>query len=244
MAKIIEAKNITQQDMYHQFFGIKENPKRYVAKIYKENAGYLKFEKSVVIPTDLYPLYNNDFEVFNNENCTKCEDVRILECFDNVEWNQGHCYQMADDLKAGLMKEGYDAKIYVGWLFVSPDTTPIHHAWVMIGNSLLDLQDDWTTICYNSDNFKGKTIDECRLLLADFHVFCKENNIPNSVRCSPVGIPSSTYYYVGCEVPNGECGREEYRRLLDRYPNHDCASRCINNSGITKTQLITQIKLL
>ena len=234
-----EIKEMSIKEVFDTFFIIKENPKRLVAKLHGlDKKNEIKFLKSVIVPTTMYPLSCSDFRIFNHFNCKKCDDEKILECFNKVHYESGHCYRMADELKGYLVNAGYDAKIYVGWLFPSFMETPIHHAWVVVGDCVLDLQDDWNMINANNEKFEGKNIGECRNLLADFKNYCQRNKIPHSIRCAPVGIPYIRFYYIGCEVSCGEVGRIEYRNLVKKYPKHDCEKMCINNSGITISQLI------
>lgn len=233
--------DFTYADAYKNFFKVKENPDRLVAKIYEADGEKdIKFKESIIIPTERYPLCDTKFRVFHNGNCKICKDEEILKCFDETKYEQGHCYQMADELKERLVKAGYDAKIYIGWLFPNPTETPIHHAWVVIDDYVLDLQDDMCVIKANWKMFEGKTTDECRYLLAEFHTYCIKNKVPNSTRCAPVGLPSAEYYYIGSEAECGDIGRKEYNLLLRKFPDHDCGKRIADKSGATLGQMITK----
>lgn len=238
---MIVPKDFTYADAYEKFFKVKENPDRLVAKLYSAcGKEEIKFKKSIIIPTEQYPLSKSEFRVFHHGNCKVCEDEKILKCFDETKYEQGHCYQMADELKLRLIKAGYDAKIYVGWLFPNPMETPIHHAWIVVDDYVLDLQDDMCVIKANWEMFEGKTTEECRYLLAEFHTYCYKNKVPHSTRCAPVGLPCVEYYYIGSEVECGDVGRKEYNQLLRKYPNHDCGKRIVDKSGATRGQILTK----
>lgn len=205
---------------------------RVVVKLYDGNT----FKKSIVIPTSYYPL-NEKYEVFTKNNTEIVSDDKILGIFDEVKYKIGFCYSNSKQLYQKLVAQAIDAKVYCGWLFVGAAEYPVHHCWVVVnGKHLLDLGDDFTVMLsgQNAENFKNASIAETRRLTADFARASK--NVPNRVRCAPVGTPTPFLLYVGCEC-DAERGREIYNQLLKRYPNHECERNCDRN-GLNETQRI------
>lgn len=198
------------------------------------------FKKSVLIPTAYYPL-NGKFRVFNNQNTRRLADPEVAEIFNSIPYRIGFCYQNTQMLTDALTAKGYDAHSYVGWLFTADSECPIHHCWCVLENDIvLDLSDDYTLMLsgQNGENFKGKSKEEAQELLADFREAAR--NVPNSIRCSPVGIPTSIFYYVGSEC-DPEQGRRIYNMLVAEYPDHECQRNC-NRDGINQTQAILKAR--
>lgn len=206
----------------------KEN--KVVVKLRDRDGSYLD---SCIIPTDLYPL-NNKYEVFTYRNTKPVLDEAVLKIFDKVKYQIGHCYTNTENLVEALCEAGYDAKSYVGWLFVAAAVYPIHHCWVVLnGESVLDLSDDHTMLLHNFKHFDNlKDINEARIALAEFHEAAKQQ--PNSVRCQQVGTPSINYLYVGCPCPP-DAGKLIYNNMMRRYPNHPTA-RNVDKQGFNPTQ--------
>lgn len=181
-----------------------------------------KFEGSVIIPTSYYPL-NGQYEIFTQENTEVLEDEKVLALIDSVEYQIGHCYQNSRLIADTLVFNGYEVETYVGWLFVD-DAIPIHHCWVKFKDSIIDLSDDFAVL-FNKENamhFQDvKNKEEYVEVLASFQQFVKEYQIPNSVRCCPIGKPHSSLTYIGsaCEP---EEGRKIYNQLIAKYPDHEC----------------------
>lgn len=209
-----------------------------VVKLYNNNG---TFKESCIIPSVRYPLddrnsMNELYEVFTNENTLMIEDKKLLDIFDSVKYEIGHCYQNTDALVEKLKKAGYDAKAYVGWLFLSGASYPIHHCWAVVNNHVLDLADDFS-VKFNENNlkhFEGKSIDEQRLLLADFHKEAEKH--PNSVRCAPVGKITRPLFYVGCECEPNK-GRAIYRKLISTFPDHP-VHKNVGKDNLNQTQRV------
>lgn len=194
------------------------------------------FKKSVIIPTDYYPL-SGEYEVFTYKNTKVVNDEKVLAVFDGVKYRIGCCYGNTQEVVSRLRELGYDAKPYVGWLFTGVTEFPIHHCWcVLDGDKILDLADDFTVMLsgVNGEHFKDKRGDELRELAAAFQMAASK--VPNRVRCQPVGQATPFLLYVGCEC-EPENGRLIYRNLLQRYPHHECERNC-DASGMNATQRV------
>lgn len=210
---------------------------RAVVKLMNEDGNFFK---SIIIPTAYYPL-NGSYEVFTHKNTVQTKDESVLKIFDSVKYHIGHCYSNAEELALRLREKGYDARTYVGWLFTSATDFPIHHCWVILNkNTVLDLSDDFTAMLAgaNGEHFKGKGGKEVRELIADFQIAAVR--VPNSVRCYPVGVPTSFLLYIGCEC-SASGGKVLYNNLVRKYPRHECKRNC-DNSDLNATQRIMRDK--
>lgn len=214
---------------------LRDKEDRAVIKLHDESG---KFIKSVIVPTEYYPL-NGKHEVFTYQNTEAVTDKEILNLFDKVKYEIGYCYQNTFKLCEILQAHGYPARPYVGWLFTNGTQPPVHHCWCVLGNSVLDLADDFTVMLSgaNGKYFKtAKSIEESRELIASFH----ENamNVENHLRCHAVGQATPFLLYVGSECdPN--YGRTIYQRLMDKYPDHECQRNC-DGEGYNATQRIME----
>ena len=102
---------------------LRDKEDRAVIKLHDENG---KFTKSVIVPTDYYPL-NGKHEVFTYQNAEAVTDKEILNLFDKVKYEIGYCYQNTLKLCEILQAHGYPARSYVGWVFTSGTQTPVKH---------------------------------------------------------------------------------------------------------------------
>lgn len=227
----------TFADYYDKFFYINKDG-RFVGKLYKENG---EFVESILIPSEYYPLNDKTYKVFHYKNCTECTDETILKCFDSVKPRSGYCYSMADELSRKLTKFDIEHKIWCGWLFVGAQQ-PVHHCWVTVGEndeSVLDLQDvcNYFELLLNLNKDKGLiNSDEDKInLLVEFNSLRTKNKISNVVACDKVGVPSVRYYYVGCQIGNGDEARKVYNCLIDKHPDHPLNMN-IDKNGMTKIQ--------
>ena len=192
-----------------------------------------QFHKSIIIPTSYYPL-NGKAEIFTYENTEQVKDEKVIEIFDKTKHWIGHCYTDSINLAKNLKECGHPAKTYVGWLFTQ-EVEPIHHAWVMLGNSVLDLTDDYKVMFWgeNGKNFeKAKTEQEYRELVVSFAAAAAKWK--NSQRCGPIGQPTPFLLYIGSECDPDE-GRAIYNDLMAKYPDHECEESCDEN-GVNPTQ--------
>ena len=218
--------------MWHEESGSLKEDKAIVKLKYPDGS----FKCSVIIPTAYYPL-NDEYKVFTYLNTERLLDENVLKIFDKAKYRIGHCYTNAEELCELLVKAGYNAKTYVGWLFTEITEYPVHHCWVVLNdNIVLDLADDFTAMLSGSNGklFEGKNKEEGKELIVSFQKAASK--VPNSIRCSPVGTPTPFLFYVGCEC-SGDEGKEIYRSLMKAYPNHEC-ERNVDFNGYNSTQRV------
>ena len=209
-----------------------------VVKLYDENN---KFVQSIIVPTMYYPL-NDRMKVFHYGNTQKLTEEKTKRIFDEVKYEIGSCYSNTKMLVEKLRKGGINAKSYVGWLFTGQGQTPIHHCWAVVDDStVLDLADDFTVMLSgeNGKNFESlKSKIEWAEMIASFQYAAKE--IKNSIRCSPVGVPTTFLLYVGSECEPDK-GIDIYNQLIRKFPDHECQLN-LDAEGYNPTQRILQKK--
>ena len=211
---------------------IRFKEEKVVAKLHNEDGSH---KMSINIPSAYWPLNGTKYEKFQFNDCALAEDETILEAFDATKYQIGRCYSNSEHLAQNLRERGVDAKIYVGWLFIEKNGVPIHHCWVVVNGSVLDLADDYYVQMANAEQFdKAKNNDERMELIADFQKWARQ--FPNSKRCMPVGRPTPGLLYIGCPC-DPRMGRMIYNNLIDKYPDHVCNSNC-DATGMNATQRV------
>lgn len=210
---------------------VRERSDRVAVKLREADGTYID---SVLIPTERYPLNSDKFEVFPKGNPEAATDERIIEAFNAVKYQMGCCYTNSKNLYEELTKRGVEAKTYVGWLFLSGEDYPTHHCWVVVGDTVLDLSDDFTVMmCGNVEVWKEvESKEDARKLMAQFAAEAK--SVSNAQRCAPLGVPTVGFLYVGSECSPSE-GRQIFNRLMAKYPDHECYKKT-NEVGMTETQ--------
>jgi hypothetical protein len=212
---------------------LREKTSQIVVKRYCED----RFLGSCIIPSVMYPL-GGAYRMFNFRNTEMITDSHMLDIIDRQEYCIGRCYTNTRKVVEALCAEGYSAKSYVGWMFVSGSEPPIHHCWAVVDDiHIVDLADDYTVMLSgtNGERFQAAaTIEEKRELIASFHLEARK--YAHRQRCYPIGVPTPRLLYVGCKC-SPEAGIVEYQRLMKKFPNHEC-QRNTNASGFNPTQAL------
>lgn len=198
---------------------LRVKPDKVVVKLYDKPG---VFKAAVNIPSVMWPL-NGPYELYHANNTEFITDKSVLDIIDAQPYKIGHCYSNAGNVTQALVKAGYDAKTYVGWLFCSIREWPIHHTWTVLdGKYVIDLADEFALASYNHDKFEAaKSEEERRELYVDFHLWASQ--YPHSQRTA-AGRTSPNLLYVGCEC-SPEVGKMMYKSLVAMYPNHPCCER-------------------
>lgn len=197
-----------------------------------------RFIKSVIMPTDMYPLANNDIHVFSDENLEEITDKEVLDVIDQVPYKIGHCYTNSQNIVDALAKVGVEACIYCGWAFVSLSELPFFHCWVMLDDThLIDLANDYIrklNYVYDvyGDESKHFTRDRWRYAFVEATKFL--SSLPNSERCC-IGMADNKIY-VGCPVKNANEARRLYNYLIGKFPNHESIEDVNKNTQRTPLQ--------
>lgn len=248
----------TWGDYYNEFYHIRSNVSteipnhnqrefhncRLVAKQYQHfDDDTWKYLDSIIIPSEYYPLTDTTFSVFHRGNCKEVTDTDIISCFDKIKVRYGFCYAMADELHELINKKGIYNSIWCGWLLIGTGT-PIHHCWVTVGDndeSVLDVQE---LAEYIEEKAKDASVMSSLDRARDFcaGVCADVVNVPNSVKCAPVGVPSSQAFYIGSRIKSGDEGVRIYNRLIEKHPDHPQNKRRTEN-GMTKGQELLYKKL-
>lgn len=211
---------------------IKEKENKIVAKIKNPDGS---FKRSVIIPTDYYPLNSEKYKVFHYKNTEQICDEKMINVIDRVDYKIGCCYQNTKEIVRQLKSEGFDVRPYVGWLFVGESQFPVHHCWAVVnGIHVVDLADDFTMMLKgdNAENFKELNIQQTRVAMASFVAEARKQK--NSIRCYPMGTPTPFLYYIGAECSPDD-GKRIYQGLIKTHPEHECQRNC-DSSGLNPTQ--------
>ncbi|MDD3946233.1 MAG: hypothetical protein PHI19_00140 [Clostridia bacterium] len=195
-----------------------------------------RFANSVIMPTSLYPL-NGVPRVFHHHNTSIVDDMSVLSAFDAVSYKIGRCYDNNERVVEELRLRNVSVFPYAGWAFIGKNQLPVHHSWAVVGNSVIDLADDYTLLASGRHvpaPAENESIDKMRLKLASF--FEITSKFKNSVRCSPVGVPTPFMLYVGAPCEPSDA-RKTYQALMREYPRHE-AQRNVDPSGFNATQRI------
>lgn len=203
-------------------------PEKLIVKIYNDK----EFQKSIIVPTDYYPVNAKDIDVFCDNNTEFVTDERILKAFNDTPYKLGHCYTNSDTLAKNLKKEGfYNFQIYSGWCFVG-ETLPIHHCWIVANEKqILDLSADnirfleWLS---HQPKPEAGEIDALRNRRVEY--MAMQQKMSNIERCGGVG-KADWKIYIGASIESGEAARCEYNDLLREYPHHEITHNLVTADG-------------
>lgn len=204
-----------------------EKPEKVVVKLHHNDGN---FWKSIIVPTAMYPL-NGNYEIFTYKNTEVVEDEKIISIFDRHKYEIGRCYKNTEILSKDLLKEGYLAETYVGWLFVDDGELPIHHCWTVVDKKYVLDPSDYFTMIFHPDNQKNLEIENEMSILSSFLKESKDK--PNHLVCYPIGKPYPNLLYIGSKC-TPDMGRYIYQRLMKTYPDHECDRT--DKNGLNKTQ--------
>lgn len=216
---------------------VRISDKRVSVKLYHADES---FNKSILMPTEYYPLPNDNFQVFSDSNTTELEDCRIITLLDTIPYRIGRCYSNSDAVMEAFSNNGVqDANVFCGWMFMSPHSLPLHHCWVVLGdNHVIDFANDqhsshkFIMDTYGKDAVEQFSMDDWREAFVEYRR--QSVHWKNSDRCK-FGITNGRLY-VGCKVSSGmgealSC----YQALKRKYPDHE-TDRNLQANGLNKLQ--------
>lgn len=178
----------------------------------------------VTIPSRLYPL-NDTCEMFCEHNTEDFDESltsthEIKDIMNKAEYERHCCYTNSDKLLKTLIDNNINAEMYVGWMFVSANLFPIHHAWIVIDNNkFLDL----TTSMSPEQKRKCQLLSSLMIDGVEAFTFSEmlemaEETLDNTER-GVFGKVTQSTYYIG-----SKCNRKEginiFIDLAESYPNH------------------------
>lgn len=200
----------------------------------------MPYNQQLVIPSDLYPLINKKriqlFTQYNTEMIDK-EDIKVIQAFNETEFEIGRCYTNTEKLKDNMLNYGIsekDIKTYTGWIVIGH--IPIHHSWLVYKNiHVLDggvKVSDYEFLKYcNDNNITDK--EKIRKMMLEIHLEEEKKRNSETRIFGPV-IP--IYYYIGTPSEPSD-GIKLFNDLINRYPNHPSYQvDGMNAHGASKTQ--------
>lgn len=208
---------------------VKIKKDRVVVKLYDDSE---KFIKSIIIPTEYYPLPNNEIKYFSALNTTDIKDEKMIKIINSIEYKVGKCFENTSNLFKKL-SPFYDVRMYAGWLFVENDT-PVWHSWIVYNERhIIDLNnknDKYEPNEYLKNNYT--TVSSYEELVLKYYTEIKK--LKNSETCF-IGNVNKTFFYVGVECEAYK-SKDFYNNLLDMFPNHETYANCDKSTGLNKTQ--------
>ncbi len=195
--------------------------------IHKKTKICFKFNGNIVnIPSKMYPLESNEYKVFTSQNTEEILDNKIINIFDNTEFNIGRCFTNSERLCTALNSIGYNAIQYVGWIFVG-DVLPVHHSFVVLDNHVLDTvtyaiskdKDFWDSLRFLSHDKQYEEASE--YIIKQREKLNHETLIFGNVdpKCIYIGSPATS-----------KQGIERNKELRTVYPEHPCFKDVHGNS--------------
>jgi len=197
----------------------------------KNNKLQFTFNKDKhIVGSKMFPVAKkNNIQIFDATNTSKCEYKDVQDLLKSVGWKHvnGKCYSNAEALYDAFEYCGYDAKYYAGWLWIGAGY-PIHHAWVVVDDSVFD-------IAYHLTSQKVLIEQE----LSGKDIYSKENvrEIKRLMRINhPVGenfiwgeVPEIMMYVGSEDTPDG--ARDRYTKMMKQFPNHPSYDTMERNGG-------------
>lgn len=184
---------------------------------YKETESKIKIiingfnRKLITVPSEMYPMPNTRMKprLFTPENTEDFTDHTVSNHLSGVKFLPGRCYTNAEKIIKIL---GEEYKFYAGWVFVFGQ--PIHHAWVVKNNSIIDVASTRKDILLTSNPELSLSKQEYAKL---FYEYYKED-IP-FIDKYPYGKVTWDKIYIGVESTYKEA-IGSYNELINKYPTH------------------------
>lgn len=183
------------------------------------------------IGNKLYPVKNRkNIRVFFHDNTIEIDNKGLCKWIDTHTFNPGFCYTNADLIVKGGEAVNLDVQYYAGWVFIG-DHVPIHHAWAVIGDSVIDVNfrksviELLKTVDYSNLNWREGTA---------MRIKAREKRISLSADCI-MGKVFPGIIYVGSQ---DECNlaRNRYNTMIDRFPDHPSYKNRNDQHDMTELQ--------
>lgn len=183
--------------------------------------------------TKMFPFNSRRVKIFNNE---VTNDISLPSDFyslvDGMEWESGFCYSNAAKVQRVLHHLGIlEAEFYAGWVSILGNL-PLHHAWVVLGDSVIDMSIDMREMAFLKTVVPEEGVDWRAKVLPDLKKI-RLSKRP-SVSCVIGKLPEG-YVYVGCrDTIDG--ARKKFNEIKKTIPNHPCYTHREFNNGPSKLQ--------
>lgn len=173
----------------------------------------------IKVPSSKYPLPGKNYIIGVSDTASPICDTATLSILDNVQYFPGQPCKNALNTAKEFKKHNYDIRVYIGWLFDGDIESPVPYCWCMLEDSIIDLAE--TTQCVNEirarliieSTLPSKKNQRQNINNIAFESIKMANQLPNHIRCHPVGIPDEKKAYIGTECIPEEC-EAQYRELL------------------------------
>ena len=200
-----------------------DNIEKVIVKLYNQDV----FLKSIIIPTEYYPLPSGKIKTFDYRNTDFLYDEKIKDAFDETEYVAGQCWDNCLKMGEELQKRNIKFQYYGGWLFVS-NLIPVFHAWIVCDGNILDLSN--MNEKFQEEMKRGRTEED----VIRFHSHVKA--VKNSERCN-IGKVYEDLFYVGVPMKPLEA-KCYYQNLMKKYPRHESGANLSQETGLNKTQTL------
>lgn len=176
----------------------------------------------MTVPSAMYPMPNTRMKprLFTPENTEDFTDSFVSDSLNGIEFLPGRCYTNAEKIVKILWEE---YKFYAGWVFVFGQA--VHHAWVVKGNSIIDVANTRKDILLASNPEKSLSKQEYAKL---FYKYYKED-LPFKEKY-PYGKVAWNKIYIGVESSYKEAV-DSFSKLMSNYPAHPDYLNIDNTGG-------------
>jgi hypothetical protein len=194
-----------------------------------------------IFGSKLYPLGKKQ-SVFTYADTEQGDYDQIANMLDNSNWEHkdGHCYTNAEILHKVFLELSIDAKYYGGWVFPTAGY-PVHHAWVVVDDSVYDISINVTAhrlmtkqIEEGRDPYSKECIREVKRVMS--------NNKPIKEHFIWGKVPEHMIYIGSEETPNS--ARKKYNDAMDRVSNNHPSYRKMDNQTGNKRHFKTRYQHL
>lgn len=180
--------------------------------------------KIITVPSAMYPVPNNKMKprLFLPDNTEEFRDSTVNDALTDMEFLPGRCYTNANKI---IDKLGKEYKFYSGWVFIYGQ--PIHHAWVVKNNSIIDVANTRKDIQINPDVMLEKQ-EYAKM----FYEYYKED-LPFRDKY-PYGKVTWNKIYIGVES-NYKEAIYSFNNLMEKYPEHPDYLNINKKTGCNET---------
>lgn len=197
---------------------------------------FFKINKSKYkIPSKMYPInYLKESRLISWHDAKKIDNAELVNAFDACSFGIGFCYSNAERIYREALKRNIKVEYFAGWLFVGR-AAPIHHAWIVYKDSILD----GSILANEFEYFSIFPIDEDnnkhREVYAEYIVREQTSLTPNSKKFIFGEVPAPLIYLGSPDTPDN--ARATFRKLQDDFPNHPSyKNKGQNMHGASKMQ--------